>query len=172
MPDLNALFSRVRFVVVGGTATSLYMPQRITRDVDVLVAAVDAPAAEGALVKAGAISQGPLNIDNPLQLKGSSWKLPDGSYLDVLSSARPWVKKALASPKRDSAGLPIISLPFLVLMKLASSRGVDVGDLSRMLGGADEDSLSEVRAVVRKYLPEALDDLDSLTELGRLEFEP
>ncbi|MDP2660071.1 MAG: hypothetical protein Q8R28_05025, partial [Dehalococcoidia bacterium] len=105
MPDLNALFSGLRFVVVGGTATSHYMPKRMTRDVDILVTAADAPAAERALVRAGATSEGPLNIDNPLQIKGTSWKLSDGSYLDVLWSARPWVKKALASPNRDSAGL-------------------------------------------------------------------
>ncbi len=171
MPDLNALFSGIRFVVVGGTATSLYMPLRMTRDVDILVAATDAPPAERALVESGATSEGPLSINNPLNIKESSWKLPDGSYLDVLSSARPWVKEALATPNRDSAGLPIISLPYLVLMKLASSRGVDLGDLSRILGGADEDSLSEARAVVRQYLPDAVEDMESLTELGRLEFQ-
>lgn len=172
MPDLTALLPGVPFVVVGGTATSLYMPQRITRDVDILVTAADAPAAERALVRAGAVSEGPLSIDNPLQIAGSSWKLPDGSYLDVLWSGRPWVKKALASPRRDSAGLPVVSLPYLVLMKLASSRGVDVGDLTRMLGGADEASLKEVREVVRRFLPDAVEDLESLIELGRLEFRP
>lgn len=171
MPDLNSLFTGVRFVVVGVTATSLYMPQRMTRDVDILVAAVDAPRAEQALVQADATPEGPLSIDNPLRISGTSWKLPDGSYIDVLSSARPWVKKALAIPNRDSAWLPIISLPYLVLMKLASSRGVDLGDLTRMLGGADEPSIDEVRAAVRTYLPDALEDLESLTELGRLEFQ-
>lgn len=171
MPDLTPLLPGVRYVVVGGTATSLYMPQRMTRDVDVLVSAADAPAAEQALVHAGATSEGPLSINNPLEIQGHSWKLPDGSYLDVLWSACPWVEKALAHPRRDSAGLPIVSLPYLVLMKLASSRGVDMGDLSRMLGGAGEDSLLEVRSVVGEYLPDALDDLASLTELGRLEFQ-
>ncbi len=171
MPDLNEILSNVRFVVVGGTATSLYMPQRMTNDVDILVATADAPAAEQSLVRAGAASEGPLSIENPLQIKGTSWKLSDGSCLDVLWSGRPWVKKALASFGRDSSGLPIISLPYLVLMKLASSRGIDIGDLSRMLGGADDDSLRQVRAVVKMYLPDALEDLDSLTELGRLEFQ-
>lgn len=179
MPDLTALFSGVRYVVVGGTATSLYMAQRITKDVDVLVSTADAPAAERALVRAGAVGghkvrpyEGPtLGRSNPLEIEGHSWRLPDGSYLDVLWSARPWVEEALAHPQRDYAGLPVVSLPYLVLMKLASSRGVDMGDLSRMLGGAEEDSLVEVRSVVRRFLPDALDDLGSLTELGRLEFQ-
>ncbi|MBI2848849.1 MAG: hypothetical protein HYX88_01800 [Chloroflexi bacterium] len=171
MPDLTALLSGVRYVVVGGTATSLYMPQRMTKDVDVLVSTADVPAVERALVRAGATSEGPLSINNPLEIEGHSWKLPDGSYLDVLWSARPWVEKALAHPQRDSAGTPVVSLPYLVLMKLASSRGVDLGDLSRMLGGAEEDSLLEVRSVISEFLPDALDDLESLTELGRLEFQ-
>lgn len=171
MPDLTTLFSGVRYVVVGGTATSLYMAQRITKDVDVLVSTADAPAVERALVRAGATSEGPLSINNPLEIEGHSWRLPDGSYLDVLWSARPWVEEALAHPQRDFAGTPVVSLPYLVLMKLASSRGVDLGDLSRMLGGAEEDSLVEVRSVIRRFLPDALDDLGSLTELGRLEFQ-
>ena len=171
MPDLTALLPGVRYVVVGGTATSLYMAQRITRDVDVLVSAADAAAVEQALVRAGATYEGPLSIDNPLQIEETAWKLPDSTYLDVLWSARPWVRGALTRPQRDSAGTPVVSLPYLVLMKLASSRGADVGDLSRMLGGAEEDSLVEVRKVVRRFLPDALDDLESLTELGRLEFQ-
>jgi len=178
MPDLTTLLSGVRYVVVGGTATSLYMAQRITKDVDVLVSTADAPMAERALVRAGALGghkvrpyEGPtLSRSNPLEIEGHSWKLPDGSLLDVRWSGRTWVEEALAHSQRDSAGLPIVSLPYLVLMKLASSRGMDLGDLSRMLGGAEEDFL-EVRQVVRAFLPDALDDLESLTELGRLEFQ-
>ena len=179
MPDLTALLPGVRYVVVGGTATSLYMAQRITQDVDVLVSAPDAAAVERALVAAGAEGghkvrpyEGPsFSRSNPLEIEGNAWKLPDGSYLDMLWSARPWVEEALARPQRDSAGTPVVSLPYLVLMKLASSRGVDVGDLSRMLGGAEEDSLVGVRRVIGKFLPDALDDLESLTELGGLEFQ-
>ena len=35
-------------------------------------------------------------------------------------------------------GLPIIDLPYLVLMKLSASRTQDLADISRMLGLADE----------------------------------
>ncbi|TAK32143.1 MAG: hypothetical protein EPO21_16090 [Chloroflexota bacterium] len=171
MPDLKSLLPGVRFVVVGGTATSLYMPLRTTKDVDILVATADAPTAERALVQAGATLLGPLSIHNPLRIAGNAWRLPDGSELDVLRSGRPWAKEALAHSHPDAAGLPIVTLPYLVLMKLASGRGLDLGDISRMLGGADENALDAVRQVVSKYLPDALDDVKSLAELGRLEFE-
>lgn len=172
MPDLNSLLPGVRYVVVGGTATSLYMAPRTTKDVDVLVSAADAAAVEDLLRKAGATLVGPLSIDNPLMIEGDTWRLPDGSDVDVLRSAQPWVEGALTQPNRDAAGSPVISLPYLVLMKLASGRGVDMGDLSRMLGGADGDALERVRHVVEMYLPDAVDDVDSLAEMGRWELQP
>lgn len=171
MTDLNSWLAGIRYVVVGGTATSLYMPLRTTQDIDVLVSSAEAAKAERKLARAGATSLGDLHIDNALRIAGTSWRLPDGTLLNVLRSKRPWVKPALASPVRDAAGLPIIALPFLVLMKLASARGIDIGDLSRMLGGADDRTLHEVRAVVRRFLPDAVEDVDSLAELGRMEFE-
>lgn len=172
MPDLNSLLPGARYVVVGGTATSLYMAPRTTQDVDILVSASDAPSVEDMLRRAGAKLKGPLSINNPLEVDGDSWQLPDGTDLDVLRSAQPWVGEALAKPNHDPAGLPVISLPYLVLMKLASGRGVDMGDLSRMLGGADEKALAEIRRVVSRHLPDAVDDVESLAELGRWELQP
>ena len=52
-PDLAFLIGRVRFVVVGGLATRLYMPERMTLDIDILVTADEAPRAETALQEAG-----------------------------------------------------------------------------------------------------------------------
>lgn len=171
MPDLNPLLPGVRYVVVGGTATSLYMPMRTTKDVDILVSELQAPATEQALRRAGASLIGPLSIAGSLGLRGTSWRLRDGSELDVLVSGQAWVTEALAHPNLDAAGLPIVVLPYLVLLKLDASRGMDIGDLSRMLGGANDAALGEVRTVVRKYLPDAPEDLESLIELGRLEFQ-
>jgi len=165
MPDLSALFAGTRFVVVGGTATSLYMPTRTTEDVDVLISAADTAAAEDALRRAGATLQGRLSIG------GTSWRLTSGEILDVLTSSAPWIDDALHHPNRDAAGLPIIALAYLVLLKLEASRGVDIGDLTRMLGGATEPALAPVREAVRTYLPDAVDDLESLIQLGRLEYE-
>ena len=140
------------------------MPMRATEDVDVLIAVRDAALAEGALRRAGARLVGQLSIG------GTSWRLPSGEMLDVLTSRAPWIDDALDHPNREAAGLPIIALPYLVLMKLEASRGVDIGDLTRMLGGAAEEALAAVRAVVRTYLPDAAEDLEGLIQLGRLEY--
>jgi hypothetical protein len=63
----------------------------------------------------------------------------------------------------------VLVLPYLVLMKLESSRLQDTADLSRMLGLASEEELARVRAVVARYAPGEADDLESLIYLGRLE---
>lgn len=165
MPDLNSVLASVPFVVVGGVATSLYMPARQTDDVDILIWASDRPRVEQALRSSGAHRVGPLIVG------GTAWTLPDGTELDVLVSEEPWVRDALATPNRDPSGVPIISLPYLALLKLRAGRGIDVADLSRMLGGADELLLDSVRRVVAEHEPDALEDLESLIRLGRMEFQ-
>jgi hypothetical protein len=57
-------------------------------------------------------------------------------------------------------------------MKLQSGRTLDIGDLTRMLGLANEADLNAVREVVRQYDPDALDDVESMIVLGRLEMQP
>ena len=162
--NLNAIVT-IPFVVVGGVATRLYSPERMTDDLDILVHAENAERLADDLAQAGAHFLGGLSIG------GSQWRLPDGTLLDVLFSNEPWVEEALRAPVVAPDGLPVISLPYLVLMKILSSRGIDLGDLTRMLGGADEHALYAVRSVIQTYAPDAVDDLESLIMLGRLEYE-
>ncbi len=56
-------------------------------------------------------------------------------------------------------------------MKFNASRTIDLGDITRMLGLADEPALMQVRSVFRQYVPEDMDDLESLIALGKLEME-
>ncbi len=76
---------------------------------------------------------------------------------------------AIALPNYAPDGLPIIALPYLVLMKLSASRTQDLADISRMLGLAKEEELSKIRLIIKKYLPMAEEDLESLIMLGKLE---
>ncbi|MEW6752778.1 MAG: hypothetical protein AB1505_17635 [Candidatus Latescibacterota bacterium] len=161
--DLLNLIRHTPFVVVGGVATRLYMQERVTLDVDILVAAADAARLHEELRTAGCRHEGPLSMG------GSHWVLPDGGGLDVLESEAAWVRAALASPRRAPDGLPVADLPYLVLLKLQASRTQDLADVSRMLGGAPEPELDRVRQVVRAHLPEAAEDLESLIVLGRME---
>jgi len=62
-------------------------------------------------------------------------------------------------------------LPYLVLMKLQASRTIDLADISRMMGQADEVTRNETRQLVKKYLPSASEDLEGLIYLGQLELQ-
>ena len=55
------------------------------------------------------------------------------------------------------------------MMKLQASRVQDLADMTRMLGAADEATLEDVRAVARRYAPDALEDIESMIALGRME---
>jgi hypothetical protein len=162
--DLNRIIQKTPFAVVGGVATRLYMPERMTLDIDILVSSQDAPGLYQELNEASGQQIGLLTIG------GSSWQLPDGTVLDVIESSEAWVTQAVQNPNIDPTGLPIVALPYLVLMKLQASRAQDIADLSRMLGGADEALLEQVRTVVRTYMDDAAEDLESLIMLGKLEY--
>lgn len=163
--NLNAIFKQAPFVVVGDIATRLYMPERMTLDLDILILAEDAPLIYQDLELAGSQRIGELSI------AGSQWQLSDGTSLDVIESTADWVSQAIANPNYAPDGLPIVALPYLVLMKLTASRTQDLADVSRMLGEATGSALQEVREVISIYLPSAVEDLESLIILGRLERE-
>lgn len=161
--DLGSLIHSVPFAVVGGVATRLYMPERHTLDLDILVAAEDAQRLHAELRGAGCTYRGALSV------AGSQWLLPDGTSLDVLESAEPWAAAALRQVRRAPDGLPVVDLPYLVLLKLSAGRTQDLADVSRMMGAASAANAQAVRQVVATHLPDALEDLESLMALGRLE---
>ena len=161
--DLRTIIRRTSFVVVGGVASRLYMPERMTLDVDILISGQDVDGLYQELKSAGCRYEGPLSAG------GSHWTLADGAGLDVIESDAVWVPTALATARQAPDGLPVIDLPNLVLMKLEASHPQDLADVSRMLGGASDTELDAVRQVVRAYLPDAVEDLESLIALGRME---
>jgi len=166
-PDLSSALSPVSFAVVGAVATRLYMPERATRDLGIIISIHDAAAAHQKLIAAGFKHKGTLIIG------GKTWETPEGNQIDILEGREEWwpaVIKA-AQANRDAQGLPIIPLPFLILMKYNASRVQDLADISRMLGQANAAALTEIRELFAKYLPDEQDDLESLIELGRLEFQ-
>ena len=162
-PQVRRLLADIPFAIVGGLATRRYMPERMTLDVDVLVCPADLPRAEQALRNTGCRKRGPLAIG------GSTWVTSDGQELDLIALETPWTQEAVASAILAPDGQPYIDLPYLVLMKLMSSRAQDLADISRMLGAADDASVGRVRALVIRHRPADAEDLESLVRLGRLE---
>ena len=156
MFDLRTILS-VPFVVMGGVATRLYAPERMTDNLDVLIEEKWAAKLAEELRSAGCCDV-------------NQWQLPSGVRLRVLKSREEWAAEAIRQPTIGPDGLPVISLPYLILMKLRASRGIDIGDLTRILGAASEDDLDKSRAVIVAYQEDAVEDLESLIALGRLEY--
>ena len=57
-------------------------------------------------------------------------------------------------------------------MKLDSARGIDQGDLTRMLGALDEPRSDEIVRLIERHSrdPQAADDVRQYALLGRLEW--
>lgn len=165
---LTAL-GEVPHAVAGAVAANAYMPPRQTADLDVAVRLADLPGAEEAIERAGWKKRGVLNLAGGLG--GSGWE-KDGEEVDLLGLPGAWGEEVIAGAQENViAGRPTLALPDLVIAKLIAGRGTDIGDLTRMLGAADETALAAVRVAVARHLPDAADDLDQLIALGRIEFE-
>src|SRR5574337_99880 len=162
-PDLTPTLTGIPWAVVGAVATRAYMPERATQDLDILVAAADHENVTVRLEHAGFLPV------QQLAIGGMTWRLPEGMLVDVIESHAPWVADALRSLTRDPQGLPVLDLPYLVLMKVEAGRAQDLADTARMLGAASEARRQETRELFCRWLPDALDDLESLIALGRLE---
>ena len=106
-PDLTDELWPVAWAVAGAAAVRMYMPERATDDLGVLIASDDAAGARRLLYAAGAASPGDRSIG------GSSWILADGARVGVLECGEPWCVHALAGARdnRDAEGLPILPLP-------------------------------------------------------------
>jgi hypothetical protein len=163
-PDLRPVLEGIPWVVIGAVATRAYMPERATKDLDILVRREDGHAVRKSLEAAGYTFVTHLTV-----VPGFLVHSPEGVEVDVMLGDDPWLDEALAHPRQDPAGFPVLDLPYLVLMKMESSRAQDVADLSRMLGLASDEELASVRAVVARYAPTEMDDLESLIYLGRFE---
>jgi hypothetical protein len=163
--DLTPILTPILWAVVGAAATRLYMPERVTQDLDIAIVADDMPAAFTKLSAAGFIKE------NDLSIGGATWRTPEGQIIDVIAGTEDWWPQALleSQSNRDGQKLPILPLPYLVLMKFQASRARDLGDITQMMGLADEAALEDVRALFQKHAADDLEDLESLIVLGKLE---
>ncbi|NCO34384.1 MAG: hypothetical protein AUJ92_11980 [Armatimonadetes bacterium CG2_30_59_28] len=168
-PDLSSALAPIPWATIGAVATRHYMPERMTHDLDIVIAVEDGRAAQEKLARAGYRLRGPLSIG------GSTWTTPDGgTSIDVVEGRDDWWPAAIreAQENRDQQGLPILSLPYLVLMKFQSGRVQDFADITRMLGQADAPMLARVREVFAQRTPDERADLESMITLGKMEIQP
>lgn len=164
-PDLRDILKGISWAIIGGVATRAYMPERMTKDLDILVSETNGDEVIERLTNAG------YTVVTQLTIPGYLLRSPKGIEVDVLFGDEPWLSTALQHTNSDEAGYPVLDLPYLVLMKMRSSRAQDWADVSRMLGLASKDMLDKVRSVITQYNPEDSEDLESLIHLGRLELK-
>ncbi len=164
-PDLRPILRGIDWAIVGGVATRLYMPERMTRDLDILVHERDEAIVITKMQSAG------YQISSRLAIPGILMLSPAGVEVDVLFGKYPWLDAALKDVKSDEAGYPTIGLPYLILLKMDAQRAQDWADVSRMLGWASDADLDAVRAVFQRFSPTDLEDLESLIFIGKKERE-
>jgi hypothetical protein len=170
--DMESLFGDIPAVVVGGVATRAYSPERKTQDLDVLVDHASYGDAVRRLQGLGWRQVRDLVFTaGLLGLYGSAWR-KDGKRLDLLATEQPWAREALSQESYDQTGLRVIGLPYLVMMKIDSARGIDQGDLTRMLGLLDDAEVERVVEVVRRHYgdPHGAEDVRQYAMLGKLEY--
>jgi hypothetical protein len=164
--DLSSILKGIQWAVVGGVATRNYIPERETKDLDILIDKDSFTEVKQRLMQNGCTYINQLYI-----VHGEVWKLPDGTELDILAPDEEWVGEALQNTQKDPQGFPVVTLPYLTLMKLLAGRSQDIADITRMLGIATEDVIAETSKVIKKYYPDAMEDLKSIIQLGRLEWK-
>ena len=166
--DSTPVLTELRWEVIGGVATRMYMPERATEDFDIVVRQEDGEEVRRKLAAAG------FRCQSELAMGRSSWLSQNGTGLDVVQVETPWLAEALeqAQHNRDASGTPVLSLAYLVLMKFLAGRVQDLADVTRMLGQADAEMLDRVRQVYMEYLLDDIDDLENLISLGQLEADP
>jgi hypothetical protein len=162
-PDLRDILAGLDWVIVGGVATRAYMPERVTKDLDILVRQADGQAVLQRLITAG------YKVVTKLAVPGYLVVSPEEVEIDILLGDYPWLDEALAQPEQDMAGYPILGFPYLILMKMVTGRGRDFGDVTTMLGWASDEALNKVRSVVARYSPQDSEDLESLIFIGQRE---
>jgi hypothetical protein len=156
----------MHWALVGAAAARLYIPERVMSHLAIMIARESGAQARSCLDRAGWGYVGELTFG------GSSWLTPESFRVDIIESDDPWAHRAieLAQSNLDSHGAPALPLHYLVLMKYKAGRAHDVSDVTHILGLASVDQLAAARCLFDKWAPSDREDLDSLIELGQLEY--
>ena len=167
------IFEGVPFVVIGGVATRAYAPERATKDIDFMLEHDRFADGVQQLRKHGFIKRTDLLFPNSaLGLYGEAWT-QNGLEVDVISSPQEWCTQAFRGRVEDQTGLRVIPLPYLVLMKFDSARGVDQADLTRMLGPLDGEKIEQIIEVLQSHYgdPSVADEVRQYAQLGQWELQ-
>lgn len=170
-----AVLDGIPAMLIGAHAAAAYAPARMTADVDIVV-----PAEHYAEAEAKMRADGWENVNelifhgSRLGLRGGAWAKPGIEEKDLMTSEQPWLREAFAHEAvLRSDGLRVIPRDFLILMKLDSARGIDQGDLNRILGRMSPEEVEQTAVVVARHYhdDQVVEDLRQSAEIGRWEYE-
>ncbi|MCY7420050.1 MAG: hypothetical protein LH650_16495, partial [Chloroflexi bacterium] len=121
------------------------MPPRNTDDFDLMVRLTDLDRAGRAAQAAGRrLLRTRTLYEN---LEGTAWEDEDKRLLDLIGVPGLLGDEAVSTAQANTrGGLPTLTLPYLVTLKLISARMTDSGDIGRMLGLAAPEEVEQVRA--------------------------
>ena len=137
----------VRIALAGGCAMQIYGSDRLTADVDLLANVYPEVARKGILSFGGikTVAKNGAPVD---------YIVRDDAEADLYDAALGAARAVSGVP------VPVVTVPYLGAIKLASGRGKDVQDLEYLLREHPA-SFKAMRAVVAKYIGDyAADDLD------------
>lgn len=165
-PNVTPMLDGISWAIAGAVAASHYMPPRATEDFAIVVDDEQIETARERLVA------GECAVEAPLSVGGYALRSPSGELVDIIPGDRSWFAEAAAAAANnpDHRDAPVLTLPYLVLMKMIAARSTDIPDLGRMLGLATDAALEDVRRIFYLHLPDETEDLESLITSGRLEF--
>ncbi|MEM8506154.1 MAG: hypothetical protein AAF716_23765 [Cyanobacteria bacterium P01_D01_bin.1] len=174
LPRLKALLPNdLPYAIIGGIATTFYMPARTTQDLDLLILSDDAERLEQALVHQRWTQIENIHIrSDGIEITGGAWRSIEGELLDLLyTSDLTWARTAL-QPENTTItpdGLRVIALPYLILLKLLARRNRDILDIEEMLQYCDEQKIADIRAVVANVMPILSEDLEQHIAIAQMD---
>jgi predicted nucleotidyltransferase len=174
LPRLKTLLpDDLLYAIIGGIATTFYMPARNTQDLDLLILADDAERLEQALIRQGWTQLENIHIHtDDVEIMGGAWRSTEGELLDLLYTPNlSWARAALQPENTTTApdGLRVISLPYLILLKLLARRNRDILDIEEMLQYCDEQKIAEIRSVISKSMPALFEDLEQHIAIAQMD---
>ena len=160
--QFTQLLGTIPYAIVGGFAVALHGNPRLTQDIDLLVSPNDLPAAQQAMERAGG------RASNSLSIGGVAMSV-NGTEVDLIALDAPWANEAIGSATSSSQGR-VVTKPYLVLMKLWASRGEQEDlDMITLLRGMGQPEWNQTLGLVKKYLPNDVDDIKNLREYSTLD---
>ena len=169
-----AVLDGIPAMLIGAHAAAAYAPARMTADVDIVVSAEHYAEAEARMRADGWDKINALVFHGSrLGLRGGAWVKPGVEENDLITSDQPWLREAFAhEPVLRSDGQRVIPRDYLILMKLDSARGIDQGDLNRILGLMSPEDVEHTAAVVARHYhdDQIVEDLRQSAEIGRWEY--